>query len=238
MNIIIDNEFKALIPSLTTEEFSQLETNIISEGCRDSLVVWNDILIDGHNRHAICTKHDIQFKTSEKAFESREKVKEWIILNQFGRRNLTTGQRANLTAPLREIWETRARESQGTRTDLFVNSQISCNNPIDKVNTTKELSKVSGLGEQTISRYNQIKQKAPEEIKQKVLSGEISINQAYQEVRREEKQQEREIKIQKREIETIDFKCENFVNGDSIEELNKFVRKYGYIFFWRFRPRC
>lgn len=38
--IEIDSEFKALIPPLAAEEYSQLETNIQAEGCRDALVVW------------------------------------------------------------------------------------------------------------------------------------------------------------------------------------------------------
>ena len=54
--IQIDQEFKDLIPALTEEEYKQLEANILSEGIRDSLLVWNGILIDGHNRYEIATK--------------------------------------------------------------------------------------------------------------------------------------------------------------------------------------
>ena len=57
MSIQIDKEFEALIPRLTDEEFSQLEKNVIEDGCRDALVLWEDILVDGHNRYRICQKH-------------------------------------------------------------------------------------------------------------------------------------------------------------------------------------
>jgi len=64
----IDSEFKNLIPPLTEEEYKGLENSILSEGCRDNLVTWNDILIDGHNRYEICQKHNIEFTTINTPF--------------------------------------------------------------------------------------------------------------------------------------------------------------------------
>ena len=51
--MIIDAEFKALIPALTKDEFSQLEENILRDGIQDPLKIWNGTLIDGHNRYEI-----------------------------------------------------------------------------------------------------------------------------------------------------------------------------------------
>ena len=44
MELIINKEFKNLIPPLTPEEYSNLENSIKSEGCRDSIVVWKKSL--------------------------------------------------------------------------------------------------------------------------------------------------------------------------------------------------
>ena len=74
VNIIVDDEFKKLIPPLTAEERKGLEESILKEGCRDSLILWNNTLIDGHNRYEICTKHNIPFKTIQKDFKSRRKI--------------------------------------------------------------------------------------------------------------------------------------------------------------------
>ena len=93
--IITDEEFKNLLPPLSEETFKLLEENILQNGCRDSLVLWNGILIDGYNRFEICTKHGLPFKTIEKEFGSREEVKVWIILNQISRRNLTPMELSN-----------------------------------------------------------------------------------------------------------------------------------------------
>jgi hypothetical protein len=64
-NIKIDKEFKSIIPPLTSEEYAGLEASIQESGCRIPLDVWNETLIDGHNRYEICTKNNIPFKTKE-----------------------------------------------------------------------------------------------------------------------------------------------------------------------------
>ena len=87
--IIIDAEFKSLLPALDKETHRLLEENLKEQGCRDALVLWNGILIDGYNRYEICMKHDITFNTIDKEFGSREEVLIWIISNQVSRRNLT-----------------------------------------------------------------------------------------------------------------------------------------------------
>jgi hypothetical protein len=90
----VDPEFQSLIAPLTHEERRQLEANIAAEGCRDALVVWNGVLLDGHNRLEICTRLRIRYKVSELDLPSREAAKLWIEENQIGRRNLSPDQRA------------------------------------------------------------------------------------------------------------------------------------------------
>lgn len=87
----IDEEFRSLIPPLRPEELRDLEASIISDGCRDALVVWDDILLDGHNRYDICTKHGIAYHTvaAPESIKTREDAADWIDSNQLGRRNLT-----------------------------------------------------------------------------------------------------------------------------------------------------
>lgn len=87
--IVIDQEFKALIPPLSNEEFSQLEANIIADGCRDPLVLWGNTIIDGHNRYEICETNGIEYRTHNIELENREAALDWIDANQLGRRNLS-----------------------------------------------------------------------------------------------------------------------------------------------------
>lgn len=86
---IIDSEFKRLLPELSSWELSQLETNILNEGCRDPIVIWDNIIVDGHHRYEICQKHKLSFQVVQKQFSCREDAMRWICLNQMGRRNLS-----------------------------------------------------------------------------------------------------------------------------------------------------
>ena len=105
LDLISDNEFQVLIPPLSSNEYQSLEENILKAGCRDPLVVWNGILVDGHNRHIICTKHNLKFSTIEKSFNSRNEVCIWIIQNLLGRRNLPHFARAELGVKLKHFFQ-------------------------------------------------------------------------------------------------------------------------------------
>ena len=87
--IIIDEQFRVLLPMLDAETFRLLEENILEHGCIHPLVLWNGILIDGYNRYNICMRHNIPFETIDMEFETREEALIWIISNQVLRRNLT-----------------------------------------------------------------------------------------------------------------------------------------------------
>ena len=91
-NIIIDEKIRDMLPALDEAVYAALEENILQNGCRDPLVLWGDILIDGHNRYKICTEHDIPYNTVSKEFGSREEALIWIIATQVARRNLTPTQ--------------------------------------------------------------------------------------------------------------------------------------------------
>lgn len=176
IGMIIDVEFKNLIPRLTAEEYEQLEKNIIAEGCRDALVTWQDILIDGHNRYEICKKRGIDFKTVEKEFDSRQDATEWIILNQFGRRNLSAYDRSLLALKLKPIVAEKAKENILATQN---NAQSAAFQKSDKqIHTDKEIAQIAGVSHDTINKVEKIESKAAPEVKEKLKSGNISINTA------------------------------------------------------------
>jgi hypothetical protein len=95
MELIIDSEFKNLIPPMKPEEFKGLKESIVNNGydILYPIVIWNDIIIDGHNRYSICKEFNIEFSISGKEFDNRFEVINWIINNQLNRRSMTNGQR-------------------------------------------------------------------------------------------------------------------------------------------------
>ncbi len=92
----IDEEFKNLIAPLSQDERKQLEENLLQNGCREPLCVWNRTILDGHNRYEICTRHQIPYKIAHIFLRNREEAIAWICANQLGRRNLTEGLRRYL----------------------------------------------------------------------------------------------------------------------------------------------
>tara|TARA_R110000824_G_C15153104_1_gene671225 strand:+ start:60 stop:1451 length:1392 start_codon:yes stop_codon:yes gene_type:complete len=174
----IKEEFKNLIPALSVEEYAQLEANILEEGIREPIITWNGYIIDGHNRFSIAQRFDLEYKTTSKHFASEESVKEWMILNQFGRRNLSNYQRSVLALELEEVFSKKAKENQGKRTDIV---QISA--PSNTGKTRDKLSKVASVSHDTISKVKKIQEKAPQEVKAKLATGEVSINAAYKEIK-------------------------------------------------------
>ena len=201
----IKQEFKDLIPPLTKEEFKQLENNCMSEGIREKILTWNGFIIDGHNRYEIATRWDLDFETESKHFDNEEAVKEWMILNQLGRRNLALYQRTVLALELVKLFKDKAKEnlskggSNFSPKEGFANSQ----KVTDTVNSIKEISTISKVGQNTLSRVKVIQEKAPEEVKAKLRTGEVSINAAYKEIKKEEKKAER-IDVIKKQIEDIE----------------------------------
>lgn len=198
----IKEEFKKLIPPLTSEEFNQLEQNCLAEGIREAILTWNGFIIDGHNRYEIATKWNLDFQTKSKHFKDENEVKEWMILNQFGRRNINGYVRSKLALELEEVFKLKAKESKIEKVSHFRKTgEVLANLP--KPDTRKELSNVAGVGERTISMVKVIEEKAPEEVKAKLSTGEVSINQAYQEIKKEEKKIER-IELIEKQIEDIE----------------------------------
>ena len=98
MDLMIDQEFADKIPPVTKEEFEQLEANILADGVViNPLIVWNGVIVDGHNRFRILQMHpDIPYTVHQKEFTDRYEVIAWICKNQLGRRNLTPAQRKYL----------------------------------------------------------------------------------------------------------------------------------------------
>lgn len=189
MEIKIDDEFRSLIPSLSEDEYRQLEKNVKAEGCRDALVLWDGILLDGHNRYKICTENDIEFKTVDMQFDSRYEAKEWIIKNQFGRRNLNPYQRAELVLQLEELYKEQAKENQ------LSSLKKGSDNPVvpnwaqrEKGRTDEKLAKIAGVGKGTIQRARKVKQEASPELLEQVRSGEKTVNAAYEEIRKNKPQ--------------------------------------------------
>lgn len=212
MNLMIDDEFKNLIPPLASDEIKQLEENIISEGCRDPLVAWRGFLVDGHNRYEICIRNKIQYKVVERDFENRASVILWMIHNQFGRRNLADIDRIALARKRQEVLRPLADKAsedgrkkggqisgRGRKKDDSLSANLPKSYPVD---TRKEAAKTAGVGERTYDAGKLILDAAENgeidsEIVEKVRRKETSIHRVAKDIK--EKRQAKKREIQRKE---------------------------------------
>ena len=174
----IDPEFQGKIPPLTFEELNQLEANILRDGrIINPIIVWEGLIVDGHNRFTIAKKHpEIPFTVHEKEFSSRYEAIIWICKNQLGRRNLTPEQKKYLIG---KQYEAEKCSNGGDRKSPAAKSGSQIGNLIGNPKTCKRIAKENSVSKNTVIRAEEFAKgvDAAEEAvpgtRQKVLSGEV-----------------------------------------------------------------
>ena len=184
INLKIDPEFQNQIPPLTDDEYKQLEENILKEGkLLSPLIVWNNTLVDGHNRYAILQKHpEIYFSTMPLRFENREEAIAWICRNQLGRRNLSPEQKRYLLGKQYEAEKKAAKIFRGNQYTLAKKSggahddnHHSGKKTRDRIAEENGVSRASVLRASHYTRGIDIADNLFPGIKQKVFSGEVKF---------------------------------------------------------------
>jgi hypothetical protein len=191
MNIVVNEELKAYIDPLTPEEHEALERSLLAEGCRDALVLWGNVLVDGHNRYGICQKHDLPFQTVQNPrFKSMEDVHLWMIDQHLGRRSISDFQRGVLALRKREIVsELRSRAATAPSPEPAAEGADSADEgaPFDTtdalpppapLNSRESIAKAARLSSSQVVMIEKIQKQAAPELVAAVKSGTISLNTA------------------------------------------------------------
>ena len=168
-DLTVDPEFRDLIPPLNEEELKLLEASLVADGCESPLIVWNGVIIDGHNRYAICRKHDIPFSIQEKNFDTREEVMLWMLRNQLGRRNLNSYQRSELALRTEPLLREAAKKNQATSTGGQEPRLLETSRKAEKrIHTDKELASLAGVSDNTIRKARRIVRDADDAVKREL----------------------------------------------------------------------
>lgn len=203
MNIVINEELQKYIDPLTPNEYAALERSLLAEGCRDALVLWGEVLIDGHNRYEICSKYDLPYKTVQNdSFKSLDDVLLWMIDNQLGRRSVSDFQRGMLALRKRDIIAARtkaeatpARNDGAAADDAGASADPAAASGDDarseggdppwhaddstgRIKTREDIARAAGVSSATISQIDRIRKTAAPELVEAVRAGTISINAA------------------------------------------------------------
>jgi hypothetical protein len=191
MDIVVNEQLKAYIDPMTADEHAALERSILAEGCRDALVLWGNILVDGHNRYGICQKHGLPFQTVQNTrFNSIEDVHLWMIDQHLGRRSVSDFQRGVLALRKREILAERGTRAPAPehRSDLPPLPPLPGTTPADPdetrrlepaaLDTREALARAARLSNNQVGLIEKIHKQAAPEVVAAVRSGTLSINAA------------------------------------------------------------
>ena len=192
MNITVNEELLAYIDPLTPDEHEALERSLLTEGCRDALVLWGEVLVDGHNRHSICTRHGIPFNTVQNtAFKTLDDVHLWMIDQHLGRRSVSDFQRGVLALRKKDILSARvpaqataAASADGAAPWDDTNAEAASapttapEAASEPLLTREGMARAARISSNTILQIEKIQKSAAPELVAAVKSGTISINAA------------------------------------------------------------
>nr|WP_286197665.1 plasmid replication/partition related protein [Variovorax boronicumulans] len=182
MDIVVNEELKAYIDPLTPDEYEALERSLLAEGCRDALVLWGDVLVDGHNRYGICRKHGLPFQTVQNTrFQSMEDVHLWMIDQHLGRRSVSDFQRGVLALRKREIVASRRERAKAAPAEGAEAAPQDAAAPLPKsesLDSREALARAARLKSNQVVMIEKIQQSAAPEVVAAVKSGEITLSAA------------------------------------------------------------
>ena len=182
-DIVVDATLKAYIDPLTPDEHAALEQSLLAEGCRDALVLWGNVLVDGHNRYGLCREHGLAFRTVQnERFQSIEDVHLWMIDQHLGRRSVSDFQRGVLALRKREILAVR-RAVPAAQDDAVPWSESDSETtasaaPVAPPPSREEIARVARVSSSQLGMIEKIQRQAAPEVVEAVRSGDLSINAA------------------------------------------------------------
>ncbi len=175
MTITINEDLRSYIDPLTPDEYAALERSLLKEGCRDALVLWGELLVDGHNRYGICQKHGIPFHTVQNdTFRSIDDVYLWMIDNHLGRRSVSDFQRGVLALRKKEILSARMAQEKSPPAEVSGDVKAEAAPPL----TREAVARAARVSSATLGNIEKIKKAAVPELLGAVKDGVISINAA------------------------------------------------------------
>jgi len=190
--LTVNPEYKALVPRPTKEEYKTLEQNIIEKGEATEPIIINekDVILDGHTRYEICSKHGLFFRTDMRQFDSELDEKIYVIEANIMRRHLDYLQKSELAENLEPLYAEKAKQRMLSKlTNVGDNISLS-SNELTEGQARDQAAKAVGLSGTTYHRAKTVRKQASEKLLNQVKSGEKSVSRAYKEIKLEEKKQE------------------------------------------------
>lgn len=175
-----DEDFKAMFKQ-EEDKVERIVSSMITSGFDVSqplIILPDGRIIDGNSRYLAATKAGIRFvPVIIKEFSSKDEALKYELHLQLDRRNLTD---AEIIKAFQKLESMKAKaKAEGKPTEEFTDENIG-----KKINKSPR----------QVQKLRELSKKADSEILDKVAKGDISINQAYSEIKKTEKPAEQPTK--------------------------------------------
>ena len=235
----INPRFEKFSPKKKQDEIDELRKSLREKGYIGSpILTWHGFIVDGHNRYKMCKelgvlidleKHVEEIDLGDNAEEID--AMDWMLTHQLSSKNLSAGEKVAMTEEFQKEVALENEKKKIKIQKMFHGNQHVDYTPIGvdtKTNerksswTDSQTAKKAGVGIGTVARYNRVMNSDDEELKTKVKTGEVTVNKAYEEVR---KRETRICKVCGKEKKIIDFFgndiiCKECSRKESEENIN------------------
>lgn len=217
----INPRFEKFSPKKKPDEIEKLRESLKEKGYIGSpILTWHGFIVDGHNRYKMCKELGIEIDLDENVEEinlgeNAEEIDamDWMLTHQLSSKNLSVGEKLAMTEEFKkevaldnekkksEAGKNYGKGMNNSSTPIGVNLSDNKNERKDTW-TDNQIAKKAGVGTGSVARYNKIMNSDDEELKEQVKTGQVTVNKAYEEVR---KREVRTCKICGMEKKIIDF---------------------------------
>lgn len=217
----INPRFEKFSPKKKPDEIETLKDSLKKKGYIGSpILTWHGFIVDGHNRYKICQELGIPIDLDKNVeeielgeFAEEIDAMDWMLTHQLSSKNLSVGEKLAMTEEFKKEVrlenEKKRKETEGRPikncTPIGVQNKEMTNENSrfhSDTWTDSQTAKKAGVGTGTVARYNKVMKSNDEDLKEKVKTGQVTVNKAYEEVRKHET---RICKICGKEKKTIDF---------------------------------
>lgn len=183
----IDPELNDVLPELSDEDYKALEQSLLTDGFKGApIMVWGDVIVDGHNRYAICKKYDIPYEVKNIEFENKEEAIRWMVRQQIGRRTLTPLQRIKIVEQYRPFYKKKAEKNKSANGGNKKSELQNSSTPLPKekkIDVRAELANDANVSTDTYSKGLKILKSGDQSLITQTMNGEKTINKAYTELK-------------------------------------------------------
>lgn len=184
----IDPKLNGILPKLSEADYKALEQSLLVDGFKGApIMVWGDVIVDGHNRYEICKKHNIPYEVKSVEFASKEDAIIWMVRQQLGRRSLTSLQRIKIVEEYRPFYKKKAQKNKSLNGGNKKSKSENSTTPIskeEKIDVRAELAKDADVSTNTYTKGVKILESGNEKLINETISGQKSINKAFNELRK------------------------------------------------------